>query len=117
MLLYYSIKMLETYNRADKTLHLRANLASREYLSKLKTMRDNQLFTDIKLKTSDDQKNLKIHAHKIILACSSPYFEAMFCGAFMENREELDTGLVHVILRKYPELWIFYRILLAWSGS
>ena len=79
--------MLETFNSAEKTLVLRANHVSREFLQKMSKLRDSNNFIDVTLTsgTSADEIEIEIPAHKIILTCCSSYFEAMLCGNFIEN--------------------------------
>ena len=74
--------MLETLNSEDKSLILRSNHASKDFLSKLQACRQNNHFTDITLVTEDGHR---ITAHKILLSCVSPYFQMMFCGNLKES--------------------------------
>ena len=55
-------KMWETLNGEDKSLTLRSNHASKDFLSKLQDCRVNKHFTDVTLITEDGQQ---ITAHKI----------------------------------------------------
>ena len=79
--------MLETFNSAEKTLVLRSNHVSREFLQKMSKLREANNFVDITLicGPSSDEIEMEITAHKIILTCCSSYFEAMLCGNFKEN--------------------------------
>ena len=87
--------MLETFNSADKTLVLRSNHVSKDFFVKMTKCRENGHFIDINLicgEESDEEENniqVEIPAHKIILSCCSPYFETMFCGNFTENNSNL----------------------------
>ena len=74
--------MIQTLDGENKSLILRSNHASKEFLAKLQHMRQQDQFTDVIL-TTEDGKQVK--AHKIVLCCSSNYFEVMFCGQFCEN--------------------------------
>lgn len=94
--------MWETFNSKEKTLHIRTNYASADFLKKLNHFRKVNAFTDVILR----QENVKIPAHKIVLSCVSPYFEAMFNGNFKENQENQheiqiggvsDSALVSII--------------------
>ncbi|KAL4085410.1 hypothetical protein QTP88_027269 [Uroleucon formosanum] len=51
----------------------------------LQSLRNNEVFCDIKLKTED---NKIINAHKVVLSAASPYFNAMFTH-FAEKNHEL----------------------------
>ena len=73
--------MLETFNREEKSLIIRSSFASKAFLEKLNQWRESNLFTDVIL-SSD---GMEMSAHKVILSCISPYFEAMFCGNFSEK--------------------------------
>ena len=79
--------MLETFNSAEKTLILRSNHVSRDFLQKMSRLREANNFVDVTLTSgpSSDEIEVEIPAHKIILTCCSSYFEAMLCGNFKEN--------------------------------
>ena len=82
--------MLETFNSVEKTLILRSNHVSKDFLLKMSKLRENQHFIDITLicGPSVEEIEIEIPAHKLILTCCSVYFETMFCGHFKENDTE-----------------------------
>lgn len=51
-------------------------------MSRLKTLRDRDILTDIILRTETDE----FKAHKIILSCSSEYFYALFTDPMIESK-------------------------------
>ena len=85
--------MLETFNREEKSLIIRSSFASKAFLEKLNQWRERNLFTDIVLCSSD---GMELSAHKVILSCCSPYFEAMFCGNFAENNTSTANSKISI---------------------
>ena len=83
---FFSVNMLETFDSVSKTLVLSSNHASKDFLNKMFKLRSSDLFTDIILSGADEKVALK--AHKLVLCCCSPYFEAMFRGHFKESSHE-----------------------------
>ena len=71
-----------TLNGEDKSLTLRSNHASKDFLSKVQDCRLSKHFTDVTLVTEDGQQ---ITAHKLVLSCLSPYFQLMFRGSLKES--------------------------------
>ena len=71
-----------TLNGEDKSLTLRSNHASKDFLSKLQDCRLSKHFTDVTLVTEDGQQ---ITAHKLVLCGLSPYFQLMFRGSLKES--------------------------------
>ena len=71
-----------TLNGEDKSLTLRSNHASKDFLSKLQDCRLSKHFTDVTLVTEDGQQ---ITAHKLVLSGLSPYFQLMFRGSLKES--------------------------------
>ena len=71
-----------TLNGEDKTLTLRSNHASKDFLSKVQDCRLSKHFTDVTLVTEDGQQ---ITAHKLVLSGLSPYFQLMFRGSLKES--------------------------------
>ncbi len=55
-----------------------------QLLAGLNACRQRDLFTDVSLCLGQEE----IPCHRVVLAASSPYFEAMFSGAFREQREQ-----------------------------
>lgn len=55
------------------------------FLNNLKEFQENEKLCDIVLRTQSDPGK-HIRAHKIVLACTSPYFRAMFAGGFKEDK-------------------------------
>lgn len=55
-----------------------------QLLAGLNACRQRDLFTDVRLCLGQEE----IPCHRVVLAASSPYFEAMFSGAFREQREQ-----------------------------
>ena len=86
--------MLETFNREEKTLLLHSNFASKGFLQKLNHWREKKLFTDVVLCSVSD--GVELSAHKVILSCCSPYFEAMFCGSFSEQQTSQNGGKISI---------------------
>jgi hypothetical protein len=54
------------------------------FLNNLKEFQESEKLCDIVLRTHSDPSKF-IRAHKLILACISPYFKAMFSGGFKED--------------------------------
>lgn len=83
--------MLETID--GDCLILRSHHCSAEFLRKMSKLREESLFVDVRLKVFDVDENVcrqneeepDIVAHKLVLSCCSPYFEAMFSKKFSEN--------------------------------
>ena len=55
------------------------------FLANLKEFQDNEKLCDVILRTQSDPGKF-LRAHKIILACTSQYFKAMFAGGFKEDK-------------------------------
>ena len=86
--------MFETME--DDKLVIRAHHCSAEFLKKVTKLRDEDLYIDVRIRVRDDddgddvekrrQDDAKvIKAHKLVLSCCSPYFEAMFSNKFADN--------------------------------
>ena len=62
---------------------------------------NNSLMSDITFVLTDpDGTQVRVPAHKLVLAISSPVFEAMFCGELAEKRREIelpDTQLPYLL--------------------
>ncbi|QQP38795.1 Uncharacterized protein FKW44_019477, partial [Caligus rogercresseyi] len=68
---------------SGEKLILRCNHASRDFLKHISDYRGQDLFTDVRLHVAD----FGLRAHKIILSACSPYFEKLFTGDRVENKE------------------------------
>ncbi len=92
--------MIETLDE-NRVLTLRSNHMAKDFLSKLSNIRGRRLFTDVSLVAEDTQEGEVLEAHRILLACCSPYFEAMFCGDFKDSNSKTVTigGLSHSALK------------------
>ena len=87
---------METFD--GHVLTLRSGFASNGFLSKLRRLRSQDLFIDVLLVLPQTE----IKAHKLILSCCSPYFEAMFgCDGFAE-KDKQSVVIKGSILQKYP---------------
>jgi hypothetical protein len=93
------------------SLIIRAHHCSAEFLRKMSKLREEQLYIDVRIKVrdvgidddvekrrdgkavvsdaekrrDDDDGDDVIKAHKLVLSCCSPYFEAMFSNKFADN--------------------------------
>ncbi|XP_003782409.1 kelch-like protein 38 [Otolemur garnettii] len=56
---------------------------SSDLLRQLNALRQSRILTDVSICTGAQE----VPCHRNVLASSSPYFQAMFCGSFRENRE------------------------------
>ena len=87
-------------------LVIRAHHCSAEFLKKMTRLRDEELYVDVwikvreeddddddveKRRNGDDHDARVIKAHKLVLSCCSPYFEAMFSKKFADNGKEIST--------------------------
>lgn len=59
------------------------SMNSREMFQNLNKMRENQAYTDVILKV----KGKSFHAHKVLLAASSRYFDALFSAGMKESSQ------------------------------
>ena len=94
-------EMMETFD--GKQLVLRPGLASNAFLSKVRSFKSRELFTDVEIHlvtdtsfgefdqedNQSDQETTIIKAHKLILSTMSPYFEAMFTTGFVEANQNV----------------------------
>ena len=55
--------MFETYDSVEKSLTIRCNFASKDFLNKMKQHQEDQCFIDIVL-YSDSEDSVEIPAHK-----------------------------------------------------
>lgn len=83
---YFEITMLFVFLQMDHTspTYMLANLThlhSEQLLQGLNLLRQHHELCDIILRVGD----VKIHAHKVVLASISPYFKAMFTGNLSEK--------------------------------
>ena len=88
--------MLETIE--GDCLILRSHHCSAEFLRKMTKLREEGLYIDVRLKVFDQnaekdeiRSNDEIIAHKLVLSCCSPYFEAMFSNKFADNGKDILT--------------------------
>jgi hypothetical protein len=81
--------MLETID--GDCLILRSHHCSADFLRKMTKLREESLYVDVRLQVFEDENVCRqneepdIIAHKLVLSCCSPYFEAMFSKKFAEN--------------------------------
>ena len=92
--------MLETVD--GDCLILRSHHCSAEFLRKMSKLREESLYVDVRLKVFDvenvcrqnEEPDVDIVAHKLVLSCCSPYFEAMFSKKFAENGLIIITPMI-----------------------
>ena len=76
------------YSRAGKvmsTIPQSSMSQSAKLLAKMSQMRDSQTLTDVSLKVGEKV----FHAHRVVLAASSDYFDAMFTAGMRESFDEV----------------------------
>ena len=60
---------------------------SQSVLESMNRLRSNKKLCDVVIQVEENQ----FHAHRIVLAASTPYFEAMFSGDLEESRQQMVT--------------------------
>ncbi len=65
-----------------EVLTLRSGHCTADFLRKMSQFRQSGLYIDIRLEVDEDNDGGDLVGHKLVLACCSPYFEAMFSKNF-----------------------------------
>ena len=96
--------MLETFNSAEKTLVLRSNHVSRDFLQKMSKLREANNFVDVTLTSgpSSDEIEIEIPAHKIILHVALLILKQ----CYVETSKKIQQILQGMAFKDQYILWI-----------
>ncbi|XP_060872833.1 LOW QUALITY PROTEIN: kelch-like protein 3 [Metopolophium dirhodum] len=102
-----SIKQISESRICDLAKYEYEKLYYSEVYEVLQSLRNDEVFCDIKLETDD---NKIIFAHKVVLASASPYFHAMFTN-FAESNHDL------VVMKQFDSTALQLLVDFIYSGK